>query len=33
MERVDGAEMFRLKGEASVSIMLCETTSGGGQGT
>lgn len=26
--RVDGAEMFGLKGEASVPIVLCETTSG-----
>lgn len=27
--RVDGADTFRLKGEASVPITLCETTSGG----
>lgn len=27
--RVDGADKFRLKGEASVPITLCETTSGG----
>lgn len=26
--RVDGADTFRLRGEASVPILLCETTSG-----